>query len=120
MNKDQVKGSIKETTGKAQQQLGKAVGSEKQQLKGAAREVERYDPRLVQGAGLRDANERAVQRASRQGAPQARPDGRACHAAGQQLRHCGKACLRSEEVVEAVGHRGRMPIGPSSASGRRS
>jgi len=40
MNKDQVKGSIKETTGKAQQQLGKAVGSEKQQLKGAAREVE--------------------------------------------------------------------------------
>lgn len=40
MNKDQVKGSIKETAGKAQQQMGKAVNSEKQQLKGAAREIE--------------------------------------------------------------------------------
>lgn len=40
MNKDQVKGSIKEAAGKAQQQVGKAVGSEKQQLKGAARELE--------------------------------------------------------------------------------
>lgn len=40
MNKDQVKGSIKEAAGKVQQQAGKAVGSEKQQLKGAAREVE--------------------------------------------------------------------------------
>jgi uncharacterized protein YjbJ (UPF0337 family) len=40
MNKDQVKGSIKETAGKAQQQVGKAVGSDKQQIKGAARELE--------------------------------------------------------------------------------
>lgn len=40
MNKDQVKGSIKEAAGKTQQQFGKAVGSEKQQLKGAARELE--------------------------------------------------------------------------------
>lgn len=40
MNKDQVKGSIKEAAGKTQQQMGKAVGSEKQQLKGAARELE--------------------------------------------------------------------------------
>lgn len=40
MNKDQVKGSIKETTGKAQQQLSKAVGSSKQQAKGLERELE--------------------------------------------------------------------------------
>lgn len=40
MNKDQVKGSIKEAAGKTQQQIGKAVGSEKQHLKGAARELE--------------------------------------------------------------------------------
>ncbi|HEY3699851.1 MAG TPA: CsbD family protein [Spongiibacteraceae bacterium] len=40
MNKDQVKGSIKETAGKAQQQLGKATGSAKQQAKGLERELE--------------------------------------------------------------------------------
>jgi uncharacterized protein YjbJ (UPF0337 family) len=40
MNKDQVKGSIKQATGKVQQKVGEAVGSEKQQAKGAAKRVE--------------------------------------------------------------------------------
>jgi len=40
MNKDQVKGSIKQTAGKVQQKVGEAVGSEKQQAKGAAKRVE--------------------------------------------------------------------------------
>jgi uncharacterized protein YjbJ (UPF0337 family) len=40
MNTDKVKGSIKETAGKAQQQTGKAVGSEKQQAKGLQKQVE--------------------------------------------------------------------------------
>ena len=40
MNKDQVKGSIKQTTGKVQQKVGEAVGSEKQQAKGIGKQVE--------------------------------------------------------------------------------
>ena len=40
MNKDQVKGSIKQAAGKVQQKVGEAVGSEKQQVKGAAKQVE--------------------------------------------------------------------------------
>lgn len=40
MNKDQVKGSIKQATGKVQQKVGEAVGSEKQQVKGIAKQVE--------------------------------------------------------------------------------
>ena len=40
MNKDQVKGGIKEAAGKAQGKAGELVGSEKQQAKGLAREAE--------------------------------------------------------------------------------
>jgi uncharacterized protein YjbJ (UPF0337 family) len=40
MNKDQVKGSIKQTAGKVQQKFGEAVGSEKQQAKGIGKQVE--------------------------------------------------------------------------------
>lgn len=39
MNKDQVKGGAKETAGKAQKNVGDAVGSEQQQAKGALRET---------------------------------------------------------------------------------
>jgi len=39
MNKDQIKGSAKEFTGKVQQEAGKLVGSEKQQAKGIAKQV---------------------------------------------------------------------------------
>ncbi|CAN5123705.1 hypothetical protein BH11PSE10_BH11PSE10_09750 [soil metagenome] len=40
MNKDQVKGSIKEVAGKVQAEVGKAVGNKEQQIKGHAREAE--------------------------------------------------------------------------------
>lgn len=40
MNKDQVKGSVKEAAGKVQQKTGEIVGSEKHQAKGAAKQVE--------------------------------------------------------------------------------
>lgn len=40
MNKDQVKGSVKQAAGKVQQKTGEAIGSEKQQVKGIAKQVE--------------------------------------------------------------------------------
>ena len=40
MNTDQVKGTIKDTAGKAQQKLGETVGSEKQQVKGLEKQIE--------------------------------------------------------------------------------
>lgn len=40
MNKDQVKGTVKEATGKVQAQVGKIVGSTEQQVKGHVREAE--------------------------------------------------------------------------------
>lgn len=40
MNKDQVKGAIKETAGKVQTKAGEAMGSNKQQAKGLAKQAE--------------------------------------------------------------------------------
>jgi uncharacterized protein YjbJ (UPF0337 family) len=40
MNKDQVKGSVKQAAGKVQQKTGETVGSEKHQVKGAAKQAE--------------------------------------------------------------------------------
>ena len=40
MNKDQVKGTVKEAAGKVQQKVGQAVGSEKQQVKGIGKQAE--------------------------------------------------------------------------------
>jgi uncharacterized protein YjbJ (UPF0337 family) len=40
MNKDQVKGTVKDIAGRAQEKLGKVTGSQKLQAKGAARQVE--------------------------------------------------------------------------------
>ena len=40
MNKDQVKGKIKEAAGEVQEHIGKAVGNTEQQAKGHAREFE--------------------------------------------------------------------------------
>ncbi|MBL0421562.1 CsbD family protein [Ramlibacter sp. AW1] len=40
MNKDQVKGGIKEAAGKAQKNLGDAMDSHEQEAKGAAKEAE--------------------------------------------------------------------------------
>ncbi len=40
MNKDQVKGKLKEVAGEAQEQLGRVTGSTEQEAKGHARELE--------------------------------------------------------------------------------
>jgi uncharacterized protein YjbJ (UPF0337 family) len=48
MNSNQVKGSVKNLAGKAQQKLGEASGSASQQVKGAARQVE---GKMQKGAG---------------------------------------------------------------------
>jgi len=40
MNRDQVKGRVKEATGKIQQKAGEVTGSLKQQAKGVAKQVE--------------------------------------------------------------------------------
>ena len=40
MNKDQVKGAVKDIVGKGQEQVGKIVGSEEQQAKGLDKQVE--------------------------------------------------------------------------------
>jgi uncharacterized protein YjbJ (UPF0337 family) len=40
MNKDQVKGTIKNAAGKVQEQTGKAIGSSEQQLKGIKKQAE--------------------------------------------------------------------------------
>jgi len=39
MNKDQVKGALKDAVGKVQEETGKATGSRKQQAKGLARQA---------------------------------------------------------------------------------
>ncbi|MFJ3048288.1 CsbD family protein [Herbaspirillum chlorophenolicum] len=40
MNKDQVKGSLKQAAGKVQQKAGELTGSQTQKIKGAAKQVE--------------------------------------------------------------------------------
>lgn len=40
MNKDQVKGKLKDIGGKIQQEVGKAVGSSEQQAKGLSKQAE--------------------------------------------------------------------------------
>lgn len=40
MNKDQVKGAVKDVAGKTQEAAGKLVGSKEQQAKGLAKQVE--------------------------------------------------------------------------------
>jgi uncharacterized protein YjbJ (UPF0337 family) len=40
MNKDQVKGAVKDAAGKVQEKAGKAVGSTEQQAKGLQKQVE--------------------------------------------------------------------------------
>ncbi len=48
MNKDQVKGTVKQAAGKIQQKTGEAVGSEKHQAKGIAKQME---GKLQKGVG---------------------------------------------------------------------
>jgi uncharacterized protein YjbJ (UPF0337 family) len=40
MNKDQVKGTVKDIAGKAQEEAGKLVGNKEQQAKGLLKQVE--------------------------------------------------------------------------------
>ena len=40
MNKNQIKGSVKDVTGKIQQKVGEATGNTKQQVKGVAKQIE--------------------------------------------------------------------------------
>lgn len=40
MNKDQVKGALKEVAGKVQSKTGEIIGSPEQQIKGAVKQVE--------------------------------------------------------------------------------
>lgn len=40
MNKDQVKGAVKDAAGKVQRKVGEAMGSNKQQAKGMAKQAE--------------------------------------------------------------------------------
>ncbi len=40
MNKDQVKGAVKDAAGKVQQKTGELIGSSEQQAKGIAKQVE--------------------------------------------------------------------------------
>ena len=56
MNKDQVKGSLKDMIGKAQRKLGKATGSASEQIRGAGKQVA---GKLQKSAGdVREANNR--------------------------------------------------------------
>jgi uncharacterized protein YjbJ (UPF0337 family) len=40
MNKDEIKGAVKDVAGKAQREVGKLTGSEEQQVKGGLKQVE--------------------------------------------------------------------------------
>jgi len=39
MNKDQVKGAVKDVAGKVQEEAGRLVGSKKQQIKGLSKQI---------------------------------------------------------------------------------
>lgn len=57
MNKDQVKGAVKEAAGKLQQETGKLIGSKEQQAKGLVTKVEGKAQKKVGDAkeALKDA-----------------------------------------------------------------
>lgn len=60
MNKDQVKGTVKEVTGKVQEKVGDLVGSDKQRAKGLVKEVSGKAERKLGDAeeALKDAHRR--------------------------------------------------------------
>jgi uncharacterized protein YjbJ (UPF0337 family) len=47
MNKDQVKGAVKDATGKVQEQAGKVIGSPELQRKGIHKQVEGQTQKVV-------------------------------------------------------------------------
>jgi uncharacterized protein YjbJ (UPF0337 family) len=60
MNKDQVKGAVKDAAGKVQRKAGEAMGSNKQQAKGMAKQAE---GQVQKAAG--DMKDSAVKSSSR-------------------------------------------------------
>lgn len=64
MNKDQIKGSLKDAAGKAQRKIGEAIGSTEQQVKGAATQAEGKVQKAVGNAreALKDARDSAHKR----------------------------------------------------------
>lgn len=58
MNKDTIKGSIKETAGKVQKEFGKAVDSPKHQVEGGMKEAEGKTQKTV--GHLKDAAKSAT------------------------------------------------------------
>ena len=47
MNKDQIKGTLKDAAGQVQQTTGKVIGSNEQQLKGLKKQVEGQSQKTV-------------------------------------------------------------------------
>jgi uncharacterized protein YjbJ (UPF0337 family) len=47
MNKDQVKGTLKDAAGKVQETTGKVIGSHEQQLKGIKKQVDGHAQKAV-------------------------------------------------------------------------
>jgi uncharacterized protein YjbJ (UPF0337 family) len=47
MNRDQVKGRVKEVVGKVEKNVGRAVGSPKTEIKGLAKEIEGKAQKVV-------------------------------------------------------------------------
>lgn len=62
MNKNQIEGSIKKTTGKIQQEVGEATGSSSQQVKGARKQVEGSIQKVMGDAqqSVNDATKKAL------------------------------------------------------------
>ena len=60
MNKDQVKGAVKDAAGKVQRKVGEAMGSNKQQAKGMEKQAE---GKMQKAAG--DMKESAVKSSSK-------------------------------------------------------
>jgi uncharacterized protein YjbJ (UPF0337 family) len=60
MNKDQVKGAVKDAAGKVQRKTGEAMGSPRQEAKGAAKQVEGKAQKSVGNAreALKDSSKR--------------------------------------------------------------
>ena len=58
MNKDQVKGAIKDAAGAVQRKTGEAIGSSEQQVKGLAKQVEGKIQKNV--GDIKEANKDAI------------------------------------------------------------
>ncbi len=60
MNKDQVKGAVKDAVGKVQEKTGEVIGSTEQQAKGIAKQVEGKTQKRVGDAkeAVKDATRR--------------------------------------------------------------